>query len=265
VFNIKLKYRAESQYPTISQTDPTEVRSDYFIVQKGNPNIEPTVIHTASIKLNVMGGLLSVEPYYQFSKNYIAPVGYLRSDGIFEYTYGNLGNYQNQGVEVNLTIPFGQSVIWQNSLDLYKTKMSYQEIKNELTDWSGESQLLYINQKNGLVAGLLYQRSNNKVLSLQGYENQENDFWGLMVQKPFFKKRFNVMMMMFLPIDLGANYEQITYIETPSYKQTSTADINVLKHLFLIKLTYRFHKGKAISTLEKDIEREQAEKKNSIF
>ena len=115
-----------------------------------------------------------------------------------------------------------------------------------------------------MVSGLIYQKGNNKVINLQGYKNQNNDYWGLMVQKPFFKNRFNVMLMMFLPIDLGANYTQVEYIKTPNYVQTTTTDISILKQLFIVQLSYRFHNGKTISTIEKYIEKE-VQKKSGLF
>jgi len=264
-FNVDLKYRVETDYPSISETDPTEVYNDYLTIKKGNPNLLPTAIHKASLRMNILSGLLSIEPYFEYSNNYIAPVGGLRDDGVFIYSYGNLGKYENQGVEINLTIPIGKYIVWQNSADIYHSSMSYESISNNLTDWNGESQLMYINQKLDLVAGLLYQRNNSKYINLQGYKNQENDWWGLMIQKPFFNKKLNVMLMAFLPIDFGANYNQVTYIETPGYSQSTTVDISVLKQLFLIQLSYRFHKGKTISTIKKDIDKENMGGHKSIF
>jgi len=263
--NVKLKYRVDADYPSISQIDSTEVHMDLFTSRKGNPLLSPSSTHKLSMRISGMMGLITVEPYIHYSNNYIAPVGILRSDGVFVNTYGNLGVYQNQGVEVNLTIPFGKTIVWQNSADFYHSKMSYESINNELSDWSGESQFMYIRQDWDLVAGLMYQHDNGRYISLQGYSNQQNDWWGIMVQKSFFKSRFNVMALMFLPIDFGAEYTQTTFLQTPSYTETSINDIALLKHLFIIQLSYRFHKGKTISKLEKNIEREQVQKNKSMF
>jgi hypothetical protein len=263
--NIKLKYRVDADYPTIGQSDSTEIHMDMFTSQKGNPFLTPSTIHKLSLKINAMMGLVTVEPYIHYSDNYIAPVGKLRSDGIFVNTYGNLGIYQNQGVEINLTIPIGKTIVWQNSVDFYHSSMSYESINNNLSDWSGESQLMYIRQDWDMVAGFMYQRANNRYISLQGYSNQQNDWWGIMVQKTFFKNKFNVMAMMFLPIDFGADYTQNTYLQTPAYTATTLNDISLLKHLFIIQLSYRFHKGKSISKVEKNVDRETIEKKGGLF
>lgn len=263
--NVKLKYRVDANYPSISQTDTTEIYMNPFTSRKGNPFLTPSTTHKLSLRINAMMGLISVEPYIHYSNNYIAPVGTLRSDGVFINTYGNLGIYQNQGVKVNVTIPIGKTIVWQNSADFYHSKMAYESINSNLSDWSGESRLMYIRQDWDLVSGLMYQRQNNRYISLQGYSNQQNDWWGLMIQKSFFKKRFNIMAMMFLPIDFGAVYTQTTYTETPAYSQTALNDISILKHLFIVQLSYRFHKGKVISKVEKNVDREQIEKKGGLF
>jgi len=263
--NAKVKYRVDSRYPSSSEADPTEISLDNFIVQKGNPNLIPTAINKASVKLNILNGLLSAEAYYHFSNNYITPIGKMRNDRIFEYNYANAGNYIHRGIKFNLTIPMGKQIFWQNNADLYHSEMTYEGSNNTLNDWSGESQLLYVNQKNGLVSGILYQRSNSKVIGLQGYSNQENDYWGFLIQKPFYKKQFNIMLLYMLPINWNANYTQTTYLETPFYTQESNMEIGLLKNLFLVQLSYRFHRGKEIKTIEKKIEKEAEKKQKTLF
>ena len=265
MFNVKLKYRVNSNYPSISQTDPTEIQSDLYHISKGNPKLKPTNIHRFSLRFNIMQGLVSLEPYYEVSRNYITSVGYLRSDGMFVSTYGNSGLFEEYGTRLNITIPIGKSIFWQNSARLYHSEISYDSLHNSLSDWRGESQLFYTNRKIDLMAGIIYQRNNSKTLSLQGYQNQQNDYWGLLVQKSFFKKSLNIMLMAFLPIDWGAEYTQTQYLETSDYSQTVINDINILKQLVMIRINYRFHKGKEISTINKDVEKEEIKKEGGLF
>ena len=265
MFNMKLKYRVSTSYPDISQTDPTEIQTDMFSISKGNPKLKPTAIHHLSLKMNVLQGLISIEPYFEYSNNYITSVGYLQPDGVFISTYGNSGEYINKGVEANLTIPLGKSFVWQNSLDLYQSDLSYQDISNSLSDWRGESQLIYMNQKLDLMAGLLYQRYNSNYITLQGHYNGQNDYWAVMLQKGFFKNSLNVMLLAFLPIDWGADFTQTNYVQTKDYEQTAITDINILKQLFMVQVNYRFHKGKTITHIEKEVEQERVKQKGGIF
>jgi hypothetical protein len=264
--NIKLKYRVDSRYPSIGEMNPAEILTDRFTVRKGNPDLIPTAINKASLRINILNGLFSAEAYYHFSENYIAPVGQMRPDGLFEYSYANIGKYNNRGIEFNITIPLGKNIIWQNNLEFYHSEMSYEGHLNKISDWDGEMNLIYINYQSGLNAGIIYQRSNNKVISLQGYSNQENDFWAVMVQKPLFKKSFTIMFLYMLPVDFGADYNQVTYINTDSYTQTSTTDINILKNMFMVQLSYRFHRGKEIKSIKKTIEKEdEGTQKKGLF
>ncbi len=265
MLSFKLKYRTDTYYPSLEQANPQTIPVDINTVSKGNPDIKPTSLQKLSLRINVLGGLLYAEGYYHFSDNYITPVTFVDSSALVVNSYFNSGKYLHKGLKFSITIPFGKSIVWQNTFDIYHSEMSYDIYKNSLNDMNGESQLMYVNQKSGLVAGLLYQRYNSKSLQLQGYSNEQNDFWGFFIQKPFFDKRFNVMFMAFLPIDYLADYTQVTYVETPSYSQKTLNDISILKNMLMLRLSYRFHRGKEIKTIEKNVEKEENVKHKSLF
>ena len=65
------------------------------------------------------------------------------------------------------------------------------------------NQLFYMNKKTDLVAGLLYQKQLRKFISWNGYSTGYNDFWGIFLQKPFFKKQLNVMLAYMIPTNFG--------------------------------------------------------------
>ena len=262
--SFKLKYRSKADYPSLSEANPEEIFLDANTVQKGNPYLKPSTIHKASFKVTAMGGFASASVYYHFSDDYIAPVGKLRADGIFEYSYDNLGGYVDKGIKFNFGVPFGKSIFWRNSAKIYHSSMTYQNYENEFTDWRGESQLMYIDKESGVWAGLMLQKSNTKIITPQGYRQGNNDFWGIMAQKPFFDKKLSVMMMYMLPINWITDYSQDTHIETPFYTQHSTIDLNMIKNVFLLKVNYRFHRGKEIEKIEKNIEREE-QKTGGLF
>ncbi|MCD4795016.1 MAG: outer membrane beta-barrel protein [Bacteroidales bacterium] len=265
VLDIRLKYRSSSDYPTIDQANPFTYVIDQESVKTGNPYLSPAVIHKASIKLNIMTGLASIEPYYHFSNNYITQIGTLRDDGIFEYAYDNAGEYNHSGIKGSLTIPFGKSLFLQSNADFYKSSIEYEGSLNELNDWTMNSQLIYVNQKHGTVAGLIYQNNLKKVITAQGYKMWNNDFWALLVQQPFFKKKLNVMFLYILPLNIGADYEQGSYIETSTYNERKIEDLNILKNIFMVQISYRINKGKSIRKTEKDIEQEEEKTSKSLF
>jgi hypothetical protein len=170
----------------------------------------------------------------------------------------------DKGIKFNFGVPLGKNIFWRNSAKIYHSSMTYQNYENDFTDWRGESQLMYIDKESGVWAGLMLQKSNTKIITPQGYRQGNNDFWGIMAQKPFFDKKLSIMMMYMLPIDWITDYSQDTHIETPFYTQHSTIDLNMIKNVFLLKINYRFHRGKEIEKIEKNIEREE-QKTGGLF
>jgi hypothetical protein len=265
-FNFKLQYRSEGIYPDISQANPFTTVIDQQTESTGNPYLEPTVIHKISFRAELMQGLFAVEPYYHFSNNYITQTGNLLDNGIFEYTFSNAGQYVHEGIKGNLTIPFSKSVILQSSLDFFKSSIAFEGKTNRVNDWSSETQLIYLNKKYKTVSGLLYQKNVVKNISAQGWNNNNNDFWMIFVQQPFFKGNMTVLLGYMLPLNFGCNYNQSTFIQTEQYSEMQKANISLLKNILLFKLSYRFQKGKEIKKNEKDIIHEDEKKsKGGLF
>ncbi len=265
LLSLKLKYRSEIQAPSASQLNPTKRLIDTKIAMQGNPNLAPAYINKLSAKLLVLGGLFSAEPYYHFTKNYITQVYIQPQDNNLDglVTYQNIGKYTNYGTKLNLMIPFGRKIILQNSADIYWYKLSYQNINRKLHDWKGSIQLVYYNPKI-FTAALLYQHWTGKILTAQGYRTTNNDFFSLFVQKKFAKDRLSVMFFYVLPFNPHPgwlNYDNVTYIETPLYKELNKIDLGIIKNIFLFQISYRFNKGKT-TKVEKNIEHEKAQVKS---
>ena len=212
-----------------------------------------------------MQGLISIEPYYEFSDNAITQIGTMRNDGIFEYTYENVGQYQKKGAEFNLTIPLHKNIIFQSGVEIFDAEITYQGKNNRIKDWNTSTDLMYVNQENGTVAGLEYQRNMFKRISTQGYNNNDNDYWLIFAQKPFFKKKLSVMLGYMIPTNFLVSYNQDNYIETNGYNKLSRADVSVLKNIFIFKLSYRFSKGKSIKRTNKNVRTESEDNSKSIF
>lgn len=253
--NFKAKYRASTNYPNISQTNPYTYMVDMQSIKTGNPGLRPEVTNKVSLQTTILQGLITIEPYYHFSNNYITEIGKLRSDSIFEYNYSNAGFYKNYGVEASLTIPFGKSIFLQSSFDFFNSSIKYSDKTNSFNDWSMTSQLIYQNQKSKSVAGFQFQNNMRKYITAQGYNKGDNDFWILFVQQPFFKEKLTVMLLYFTPITWGVDFNQGSYIKTDTYTESRFNNIDLLKNIVMLELSYRFNKGKTINKKEKEIEK----------
>jgi len=251
-FNVKLKYRTRSIYPSVSQVNPNTVYLDAQRIQRGNPNLKPTAIHKISLKFNFMGGMMYFEPYYNFSDGYIATVITQDTTGKILYTYDNVGIYEDKGVKGSFTIPVTKKLMWRNNFKIFNSRMAYNDYDNSFTDWGGGSNLMYLDRRHNLIAGLMYKRQMFKRITLQGYNMNRNNYWGLMLQKSFFKKRLNVMAFYMLPIDFLMNYNRKSYAQTEFYTQTTISDASSIKNIFFMRLSYNFSKGKVVKKKTND-------------
>ncbi len=262
-FSVKLKYRSRSYYPTMDETNPFERYLDPRTVSVGNPDLTPSLTHKISLRAEAMHGVIALEPYYHVSNDYIAQIGHLRNDGIFEYTYENIGRFEEKGIKANFTIPFGKKTFWQNSFTYYNSSITNNGKTNSVSDWRANSQFIHVMENEGVFV-LNYERSMSKNITSLGYNRNNNDYWLFLYQQPFLKKRLSIMVGYFLPINLGANYIQDEYTKTDEYEQYTNTDISVLKNMFIVRATFRFSKGK-IKKTAKDIEKEEGSKKGGFL
>ncbi len=266
MLDVKLKYRADSEYPTISQVTPFTMVLDQYTTQKGNPNLRPELTHTVSARFRVMQGLLSVEPYYGFSENRINRIVNPLENNMIEFLYENVGQYSSRGIKGDFTIPlFKQSLIIKTDFDFFNQSITYQERKNTVKDWTMNTQLLYIGKKYHSVGGLIYQKGLKKIITAQGYEMANNDFWLMFVQQPLFKNSLTVMVGYILPVNFLASYNQGSYTDTGLYTTTSLYDISMLKNMMMVNITYRFNKGKSVRNIEKEVKVEVERQAKKIF
>lgn len=266
MLDIKLKYRADSEYPTISQVTPFTLVLDQYTSQRGNPNLRPELTHTVSARLRMMQGLFSVEPYYGFSNNRINRVVNPLEGNQLEFLYENVGHFLNKGIKGDLTLPlFKQSLIVKTNFDFFNQSITYQERKNSINDWTMNTQLIYIGKKTHTVGGLIYQKGLRKMINAQGYDMVSNDYWMMFVQQPLFKNSFTVMVGYILPVNFLAKYDQGSFTDTGLYTTSSLYDISMLKNMMLVNLTYRFNHGKSVRNIEKEVKTEVERQAKKIF
>ncbi|MBT6045954.1 MAG: TonB-dependent receptor [Candidatus Scalindua sp.] len=264
--HIKLKYRAYSKYPTIKESTPFIHMIDPYTMEKGNPLLEPELTHRVSTKFRIMNGLLTLEPYYEYSNNKINRTIISLNENVLEYSYDNVGKYISQGIKGDITIPlFKQSLIIQSSFDFFKSSITYNGKNNNIKDWVMNTQMLYISKKYATVAGLNYQKGIKKLINAQGYDYYNTDYWMLFVQQPLLKNKMTIMLGYILPIDLGVIYEQGSYVDMDIFKATTTYDISMLKNMLMLRLTYRFSNGKRTRSIDKDIEMEIEKTSKGLF
>lgn len=255
--NVKLKYRVSSNYPTIAQTNPFISQLNPRITSTGNPFLRPATTHRFSVRVNILHGLLSLEPYLHYSNNTIARIGDLGSNNMFDFRFENVSAYQRTGGKLNFSKYIKKiSLLVQSNVEVFESKIESTSGVNSFVDWRADADLLYIFPKSGALLGLKYQRQQSKIISGLGYDKGDVDFWMLLYRQPLFKQKASIMFGYFLPLNLGANYNQDSRIETAGFKMHTDNNVSFVKNMFLLEFSYRFNKGKIVKKTKKDIEQE---------
>jgi hypothetical protein len=254
--NAKFKYRVSSDYPTIAETNPFVSQVNPRITSTGNPFLRPSTTHRFSLRINILRGLLSLEPYLHYSENTIARIGDLGSDNIFDFRFENVDTYQRTGGKLNISKYFKKiSFLVQGNVEVFESKIESTSGVNSFVDWRADADLLYIFPKSGALLGLKYQHQQTKQISGLGYDKGDVDFWMLLYKQPLFKKKASVMFGYFLPITLGAKYNQESLVETTGFRVHTDNDVTLVKNMFILEFSYRFSKGKVKKT-QKDLDQE---------
>lgn len=263
--NFILKYRTTSDYPTISQTNPFTSLVNPRITSTGNPYLRPTTTHRFSLRINLLQGILALEPYTHYSNNTVVNVGELDANDIFNFRFENAELYQRTGAKMNFSHFFKPGIIIQANTEVFHSKIISTSKTNSLVDWRADVDLIYMFMKTETMLGLKYQRQQSKMINGLGWHKGDVDFWLLFYKQPLFKKRASIMFGYFLPLDFGASYNQGSFAETTGISMRTDNDVSLVKNMFILELSYRFSKGKSIKKREKDVQREEENSGGGMF
>lgn len=263
-YSFNFKYRTDSDYPGIAQTNPFVSLVNPRITQVGNPDLSPTTIHRFSVRMNLLGGLIALEPYSNWSKNYVVKVGTLDTNTIFNFHYENAEVFNRNGLRMNFNKYFKFNFLFQGNIDLYQSRIVSSVQTNTIMDCRVDVDAIYIFPKSQMLLGLKYQRNLNKVNNGLGYDKGDVDFWMLFYKTPLFKQRGSVLLGYFLPLDFGMNYNQGSYVSTTGFEVRTNNDVSLIKNMFLVEFNFRINKGKSVKKVEKNVEKEE-ENKGGIF
>lgn len=264
--NVKFKYRAATDYPSIEQALPSTHTIDKYTTEKGNPYLETSLTHKVSANITAVQGLLTIEPYYHLSDNKIIRAIEQKSNNKFEFNYFNAEKYTNKGVKGTLAIPlFKQTLIIYSGMDYYNSSITHNNVTNNVNDWIMNSQVIYIYEKLDLMGLLMYQKNLQKNITAQGYSSDGLDFWMIYVQKNFFDKKLTASLGYLIPTNAGLNFNQTQFTQIGQYKETSTSDISVLKNVVTVGLKYNISKGSKVKKSGKEAKDEIERKTKSLF
>ena len=251
-FNVVAKYHVGAGYPDINQLSPFRTAQDSLMWSIGNPALRTNINHSLSLDINIQN-FITLTPYYNFNHSSIA--SYVSIDPTNSALYlsqnVNADKYEQYGASLNFTIPFGKTIFWQNRLDWNKNRMAYLDDSYNTNNFTANSTLVYVMQKAGLVAGVVYQKMLRHEVSIQGYGSNGNNLLLAFLQKSFFKEKLNASLMYIFPVNF-ISYDQSSLTQAKSYYQYSNVNLNLIKNLVFLEISYRFNAGKQVKKKQSD-------------
>lgn len=250
-FNIVARYQSNAQYPTINQLNPFRMAEDSVMYTEGNPALKTGVNNRLSMDFNLFN-VITLSPFYNYNKSSIS--SYIDKDPENNQLYlkqnVNADLMQSYGVRFNFTIPLGKQLFWQNYLGWSRNTIEYNHEINSANNTSINTNLIYMNQPKGLLAGLIYQKQLTRNIEIQSYGTSGNDIALLMLRKSFFNQRLNTTLFYALPIDLGLKYDLPGKSIANEYIQTNSTRMHFIKNLIFIEVSYNLSAGKKTKKFE---------------
>ncbi len=250
-FNIVARYQANAQYTTINQLNPFRMAEDSLMYSVGNPALKTGISNRLGLDLNLFN-VITLSPYYTFNKSSIN--SYIDKDPANNQLYlkqnVNADLMQSYGVRLNFTVPFGKQFFWQNYLGWTRKTIEYNQEFNSANNLSINTNLIYVNQPKGMLAGLIYQKQLTRNIEIQSYGTSGNDIALLMLRKSFLNQKLNTTLFYALPVDLGLKYDLPGQSVADGYQQTNMARMHFIKNLIFIEVSYNLSAGKKTKKFE---------------
>ncbi|QZT38945.1 TonB-dependent receptor [Halosquirtibacter xylanolyticus] len=250
---VLLNYKVKTNNPYRSQTMNYDTYIDEFSLNRGNPNLKGYSTHRVEMGINMFRNKLRITPYYSTSDNAITTWG-LGTETIngadkYVYTYVNADRYDKMGVVFsgNLKLSKRWLAAVMGSYNHYE--LAYGNMVQKENALLIRGQLIYQVAKRGLVFGAIYKNFVYDEPLLMGYRTTGNDMLSCLVMKRFKKSGINIMAYYGLPVggdlfdySLGQSWNDPRGVKP--YRSDNFTDVTILKGIGMIKIGWRFNKGK---------------------
>jgi ferric enterobactin receptor len=262
--SIKFTYRKQISRPSINSLNPFTTWSDSLHMEKGNPNLDPSIENRLELTYtkNFKANYLSPKIYMRYTTNGIQDNTYITDKGVTVITQENVGRNLEYGLAINGA--FQVFKIWRINASVsafdrtiktdpaiaghrYEEKLSYRfNCSNIFTLPKDYSLFVFADYGSPSVS---YQRvQSRQLLVLFGGEKKFSDKLSL-------EAIYNPLIKDFM-------YQKVV-TETPGYHESWEGHIDVTQ-LFCFTLTYNFNRGNKINKINRSAEYERTEGKGGM-
>jgi hypothetical protein len=239
--HVELNYAAMSLYPVMYQLSPMSISVDSFLSQVGNPDLLPSLRHTASLRLGWKDRLI-VEPAVFLTQDGLSE-SYFKSDYKLYRSFRNIrtAEYLVYGA---YSQDAGPNLRLAGSLSFYHAQASAEGIRNAVNGWLAHAEVRYYHP--GVQAGMLlgFYRNMKEHVLWKGYQTLGKDNYLLEINKIFPRLGLSLALSWMPPLAPGIRGEQIKRVDTPLYSETTHIRLDAYRNMLLLRLSFRFNTGR---------------------
>lgn len=95
--SLQLSYTLTNTAPSVANLNPYNISTDSLVIEVGNPNLKPQMMHYVGLNYTFNAGKFYLMPnaYYKRINDMIEACGYTH-EGIYYNTYANSGHFRKQ-------------------------------------------------------------------------------------------------------------------------------------------------------------------------
>lgn len=247
--NMVLQYQSSVDYPTLYQTIPGIYSTDSVLYYQGNPNLKQAVHHNLSLRVRLLN-CLTITPTYRLVRGAIDDYYSQPKQGQVSLMSVNT-DARDYGANVGFDKLFWNRFYVSANVAFNRTKLHYNEIDKGVNTWKGNAMFMYINQKTALRFLLQYNHQYGKRITLQGEGEGGDSMLMLGLMKNYFKNRLSVMAMYVCPFTWDKFKYSKNSINTDFLQlHVRNDNFNQLKNMVMLRVNYRFSKGKRTKKVE---------------
>ncbi len=247
MLSLRLRYRVRFRYPSIRELLPSITSIDAYTYQTGNPDLKPYYVHKISLQLGAYGGRARIEPYFQWSNNYITNAIDTVSGYRVVLKPVNAGFFSRYGVNAAIPVPLGKKIFALVNFDIYKENLKVNNTIRSISDFTSFFMIAYTFMDRKLSVGIMQINSVSMNITATGYKmggERHADMWIFFLRSFWLKRRLSVGISYVPPLRLlGADYAFVTYNEINTLRRWSVVDIVPTRNSIALRVSYSFSKG----------------------
>ncbi|MDR2809082.1 MAG: outer membrane beta-barrel protein [Tannerellaceae bacterium] len=236
--SMEMNYTATPRYPVMYQISPMSVKVDNYLTQTGNPNLMPSLRHTASLRFG-WKDKLTIEPVFHFTYNGFSE-SYQKNDYKLYRTFRNI-HTREYAVNGWYDQAIGRYIRLSGNLTFYHGVAAGEGIENAVTGWLAAAEAGYYHPRHHFGMRFGFYRNMKKNALWQGYQMLNKDNWLLELNKIFPHTGLSVTLSYIPPLSYGIRKEQTKQMDTPLYSEATRIRLDAYYNLLLLKINFRFH------------------------